>query len=58
MRTPEDGVPVLQTQLESLLHCVWTAEQQWRWDDRIALAVRLQQLRSTPSSHTDVEPQR
>ena len=58
MSIPEDGVPDLQTQLESILHCVWNAERQWRWDDRITLAVRLEQLRSTPTSRTEVEPHR
>jgi len=32
--------PDLQTQLEALLHEVWTAEARWRLEDRIDLAVR------------------
>jgi hypothetical protein len=31
----------LQTQLETLLHEVWTREAGWRAEDRIDLAVRL-----------------
>jgi hypothetical protein len=31
----------LQTQLEALLHEVWTREAGWRAEDRIDLAVRL-----------------
>lgn len=31
----------LQTQLEALLHEVWTREADWRAEDRIDLAVRL-----------------
>ncbi len=30
----------LQTQLETLLDAVWRCEQEWRLDDRIALASR------------------
>jgi hypothetical protein len=33
--------PDLQTQLEALLHQVWTEEERWRREDRIDLAVRL-----------------
>jgi len=39
--TWEDAAaPDLATQLEDILHCVWTAESNWRLDDRIDLAVR------------------
>jgi hypothetical protein len=34
--------PDLQTQLEALFHTVWTAEAEWRREDRIDMAVRLQ----------------
>jgi hypothetical protein len=33
--------PDLQTQFEDLLSAVWAAEQEWKLDDRIDLAVRL-----------------
>jgi hypothetical protein len=33
--------PDLQTQLESLLDAVWHCESMWRFDDRIALAVKV-----------------
>lgn len=33
-RKPAD-VPDLQTQFEDLLHCVWEAEKNWRFFDRI-----------------------
>ena len=33
--------PDLQTQLESLLDEVWRCESTWRFDDRIALAVKV-----------------
>ena len=32
-------VPDLQSQLEALLHMVWDAEENWRLDDRIDLAL-------------------
>ena len=32
--------PDLPTQLEELLHQVWTEEEQWRREERIDLAVR------------------
>jgi hypothetical protein len=31
----------LQTQFEAILHEVWTREAEWRAEDRIDLAVRL-----------------
>jgi hypothetical protein len=33
--------PDLQTQLEAVLHQVWTEEDRWRREERIDLAVRL-----------------
>lgn len=33
--------PDLQTQFEDLLSAVWTAEEEWRLDDRIDLALGL-----------------
>jgi hypothetical protein len=45
--TPQPAVrqplesPDLQTQLEAILHAVWTREAEWRAEDRIDLAVRL-----------------
>jgi hypothetical protein len=33
--------PDLQTQLEELLSAVWEAEDEWRLDDRIDLALRI-----------------
>jgi hypothetical protein len=33
--------PDLQTQLEDLLGAVWAAEEEWKLDDRIDLAVQL-----------------
>ena len=33
--------PDLQSQLEDLLSAVWTAEEEWRLDDRIDLALRI-----------------
>ena len=40
----------LQTQMESLLDCVWQAEQTWRLMDRIdlAIAVDAQRRRNGP----------
>jgi hypothetical protein len=37
-----DSGPDLQTQLEDLLAAVWAAEEEWRFDDRIDLSMRLQ----------------
>jgi hypothetical protein len=37
--------PDLHTQLESLLHEVWLCESTWRFDDRIALAVKVDNIR-------------
>jgi len=39
--------PDLQSQLEALFHTVWDAEENWRLDDRIDLA--LGQPRHRPS---------
>jgi hypothetical protein len=36
-----DG-PDLQTQLESMLDCVWRAEAIWRLEDRISLVLRFE----------------
>ena len=33
--------PDLQTQFEDLLSAVWSAEEEWKLDDRIDLALRL-----------------
>ena len=47
-RTPDGqpgrvrGADDLGSQFEELLHAVWSAEADWRLDDRIDLAVRLQ----------------
>lgn len=30
----------LDTQFEDLLHAVWRAEENWRFDDRLELALR------------------
>jgi hypothetical protein len=35
----------LATQFEALLAAVWAAEQNWRFDDRIALSVKMEQRR-------------
>lgn len=35
----------LQTQMESLLGCVWQAEQTWRLMDRIDLAIAVEEQR-------------
>jgi hypothetical protein len=45
--------PDLHTQLESLLDEVWRCESTWRFDDRIALAVRLDKA----SGHRPPGPQ-
>jgi hypothetical protein len=39
---PDSGgeAPDLQSQLEGLLHQVWSCEAEWRLDDRILLASR------------------
>ncbi len=36
-RTP---APDLHTQLETLLDCIWSCENEWDFDDRLDLAVR------------------
>jgi hypothetical protein len=41
-RRPPENID-LQTQFEALLHEVWTREAEWRAEDRIDLAVRLNQ---------------
>ncbi len=45
--------PDLQTQLESLLDEVWRCESTWRFDDRIALAVKVDRA----GGHTPADPQ-
>lgn len=37
---PQPSAPDLQTQLEAILDAVWTAEANWRLDDRLDLANR------------------
>jgi len=37
----KESPPDLYTQLEAVLHQVWTEEARWRWEERIDLAVRL-----------------
>lgn len=37
--------PDLATQLETILVAVWAAEDEWRLDDRISLAVELEDHR-------------
>jgi hypothetical protein len=52
-RTPQPhapDVPDLQTQLESLLDSVWKAEADWRFDDRIDLALQLRRPARDPHS--------
>lgn len=52
-RTSRPGatdVPDLRTQLESLLDCVWKAEAEWRFDDRLDLAQRRRRPSSDPRS--------
>ena len=39
----DEEVADLQTQLESLLHQVWSLEARWRQEERIDLAVRRSQ---------------
>jgi len=34
-----NDTPDLQSQLEALFHTVWNAEENWRLDDRIDLAL-------------------
>jgi hypothetical protein len=41
IRVQRSDRPDLQTQLESLLDEVWRCESTWRFDDRIALAVKV-----------------
>jgi len=51
-RRHSDG-PDLQTQLESLLDEVWNCESTWRLDDRIALAIKI----DNAGGHTASGPQ-
>ncbi len=46
-KKPVVGPPDLQTQLEALLDTVWSAEANWRLDDRIDLAVGKRRNRAT-----------
>jgi hypothetical protein len=46
-KKPVPGPPDLQTQLEALLDTVWSAEANWRLDDRIDLAVGKRRNRRT-----------
>ena len=41
------STPDLHTQLEELLNAVWDGEANWRWDDRLDLALK---VRRAPSS--------
>lgn len=41
----------LATQFEALLAAVWAAEQNWRFDDRIALSVKMEQHRRRRPNH-------
>ena len=34
-------IPDLQTQLESILDCVWRCEREWALDDRIDCALKV-----------------
>ncbi|HLQ60935.1 MAG TPA: hypothetical protein VK131_03635 [Candidatus Acidoferrales bacterium] len=38
---PKPAVPDLHSQLEELLGAVWGAEANWRWDDRLDLALKV-----------------
>ena len=38
--------PDLQTQFEDLLGTVWAAEEEWKLDDRIDLAMQVRRSRS------------
>ncbi len=40
--------PDLATQFEAILASVWAAEEEWRLDDRISLAVDLDHRRRRP----------
>jgi hypothetical protein len=46
-RTVKTETPDLQSQLEALLDTVWNAEENWRLDDRIDLALG----RRRPAAH-------
>lgn len=39
-RARPTGTPDLGTQLEDLFTAVWEAEENWRFDDRLELALR------------------
>ena len=47
---PADGVPDLRTQWEDLIETVRRAEANWRFDDRLDLAARLQPPRRQPAA--------
>ena len=47
------SAPDLQTQLESLLDEVWRGESTWRFDDRIALAVKVDKAGGYQASGPD-----
>jgi hypothetical protein len=44
-RPRNDDPPDLQTQLEAMLDAVWTAEDDWRLDDRIELSLAVERYR-------------
>ena len=41
----ETSTPDLATQFEAILASVWAAEEEWRLDDRISMAVDLEDRR-------------
>ena len=45
---PTAGVD-LQSQLEAILDCVWKAEADWRFNDRLDLAIKARDDNLTPS---------
>lgn len=40
---PDTRLPDLQSQLEGLLDAVWIAEENWRFDDRLDIALKRRQ---------------
>jgi hypothetical protein len=52
-RRQQSDQPDLHTQLESLLDEVWNCESTWRLDDRIALAIKV----DNAGGHTASGPQ-
>lgn len=38
---PTGGAADLPSQLEELLNAVWSAEENWRFDDRLDMALKL-----------------